>query len=173
MCMPIPAPVAPVAEDAGTRRFTWMIVGVYIVVFALGFALILWGRTPAIAIRTDGSVQEQTLGRVVAAWLRYDLGRDATVVGDDAAADILCGRIPSEIWRPFEPVPDVIGPIAIRSSSPAAEAAVYASLERLMRELSQAPVEAATRDHTTDPATAARVLFSAVVRSATVELARE
>lgn len=173
MCMPIPAPVAPVTDDAGSRRFTWMIVGVYIVVFALGFALILWGRTPAIAIRADGSIQEQTLGRVVAAWLRYDLGREATVVGKDAAADILCGRIHSEIWRPVETAPDVIGPIAIRSSSPAAEAAVRASLERLMRELSPAQVEAATRAPTTDPATAARIIFSAVVRSATVDLAHE
>lgn len=173
MCMPIPAPVAPVADDAGSRRFTWMIVGVYIVVFALGFALILWGRTPAIAVRTDGSVQEQTLGRVVAAWLRYDLGREATVVGKDAVADIICGRIPSEIWRPVETAPGLIGPIAIRSSSPAAEAAVRASLERLMRELSPAQVEAATHDHATDPSTAARVLFSAVVRTATVELAHE
>lgn len=173
MSMPIPEPVAPAADDAGWRRFAWMIFGGYIVVFALGCALILWGRTPVIAVRTGGSVHEQTLGLVVAAWLRYDLGREATVVGKDAAADILCGRIPSGIWRPVGTVPGLIGPIAIRSSSPAAEPAVHASLERFMRELNPAQMEAATRDHATDPATAARIIFSAVVRSAMVELARE
>lgn len=173
MFMPIADPVAPQTDDVVSSRTQWLIIGFYVMAFALGIALILWGRSPTIAIRTAGTVPEQTIGRVVSAWLRYDLARDATVVGAEAAADIYCGPPTSAIWLPIAAPADAMGPIAVRSGSPAAQAVVHDSLLRLMRAVTPAQVDATVREHDGDPDAAARVLFSAVVRTTTVELTRD
>lgn len=170
MFMPITDPITPSTDDTISSRTQWLIIGFYVMAFALGLVLILWGRSPTITIRTAATVPEQTIGRVVTAWLRYDLARDAMVVGADAAADIFCGHPTGAIWLPIEAPADAIGPIAVRSGSPAVQTAVHDSLLRLMRAVTPAQVEAAARDHDGDPDAAARVLFSAVVRTATVDL---
>lgn len=173
MLMPIADPVTPHAEDTLSSRSMWLIIGFYVTIFSLGIALILWGRSPTITIRTAGNVPEQTLGRLVTAWLRYDLARDATVVGADAAADIFCGRPSGAIWLPVETPAAAIGPIAVRTGSPAAQDAVKDSLQRLIRAVTPAQVAAAARDHDGDPDAAARLLFSSVVRTTKVKLTHD